>query len=219
MQPGSEIGAFPIYYTGQGFPYPIDYFRYIVLNDSTWDISTLNLQDVALASAQNPFNIATFEGDLSAYRDKGGKVLHYHGMQDQVITSDNSQRYYHHVAETMNLSPSDLDSFYRYFRISGMNHCSGGPGAWSIGQVPAVAVIGDPATLTAQDNVLLRVVDWVENGEAPETLRGYNYVNSTVSLGVDFSRLHCKFPARNMYVGPGSYKDENAWNCTTGEGY
>ena len=219
MQPGSEVYAYPIYYSGQGFPYPIDYFRYIVLNDSTWEISTLNLQDVALAEAQNPFNIATFEGDLSAYRDMGGKLLHYHGTQDQVITSDNSERYYHHVAETMNLPPSDLDSFYRYFRISGTTHCGGGPGASNIGQTPATGVIGDPATLNSQSNVLLRIVDWVENGDAPETVRGYHYVNSTVTLGVQFTRLHCKFPARNIYVGPGNYTEENAWKCIVDEGY
>ena len=58
--------------------------------------------------------------------------MHYHGLTDAVITSDNSPRYYNHVSNTMQLRSSELDEFYRFFRVSGMNHCSGGVGAWGM---------------------------------------------------------------------------------------
>ncbi len=99
-------------------------------------------------------------------------MLHYHGQADSIITSANSPRYYDHVSEVMGLAPSELDDFYRFFRISGMDHCSGGVGAWHVGQTTAGATSED-----AQDNVLLTMVAWVEEGEAPETVTGTKFVN------------------------------------------
>jgi len=74
----------------------------------------------------------------------------------------------------MGLPSSSLDEFYRFFRISGMGHCSGGVGAWQIGQTALGAA---NTTLNAQNNVLLRMIDWVENGEAPVTLTGTKFIN------------------------------------------
>lgn len=93
---------------------------------------------------------------------------------DSIITSTNSPRYYDHVARSMGLPSSELDSFYRFFRIGGMDHCSGGVGAWQIGQTSAGAT-----TLEPQRNLLLRMVEWVEKGDghAPVTVTGVKYVN------------------------------------------
>lgn len=209
LQPGAELSSYYIYLDGQPFPYTTDWFRYVVLSNPNWDPRTLSLADVAEAAQLNPFNISTFDADLYAFKNAGGKILTYQGMQDQIITSDNSERYYKKLAQTMNLPPSDLDSFYRYFRISGMGHCSGGPGAWNIGQVYSA----DPTSFETEDNILLAMVKWVEQGIAPDYVRGTKYVNDTASLGVQFRRKHCKFPARNMYVGPGKSVSEDAWKC------
>lgn len=209
LQPGAELSAFNIYLSGHPFPYTVDWFRYAILSNPTWDPTTFNLADAILADELNLFNISTFDADLYGFKNAGGKILTYQGMQDQVITSENSERYYKKLSQTMNLPPSDLDSFYRYFRISGMGHCSGGPGAWKIGQ----AYSKDPNSFEPEDNILLAMVNWVEAGVAPEFVRGTKYVNDTAALGVDFRRKHCKFPARNVYVGPGKSTDEDAWKC------
>ena len=115
-------------------------------------------------------------------------TVHYHGLMDGIITSENSPRYYQHVSKTMRLKPSQLDEFYRFFRIGGMGkmqssgevewlltisaHCSGGDGAHNIGQ-GATSV----SSLDPQNNVVLRIIDWVENGKGPETLTGTRFVN------------------------------------------
>jgi feruloyl esterase len=209
LQPGAELSAFNIYLSGQPFPYTTDWYRYAIYNDPTWNPEHLSLADVAYAAQLNPFNISTFDANLSSFRALGGKILTYHGMQDQIITSDNSERYYKKLSATMSLPPADLDLFYRYFRISGMGHCAGGPGAWNIGQVYSA----DPGSFEPEDNVLLAMVRWVEAGVAPEFVRGTKYVNDTAAKGVEFRRKHCKFPARNVYVGPGNYTDGAAWKC------
>lgn len=37
----------------------------------------------------------------------------------------------------------------------------------------------ETTTLDPQNNVLVRMVDWVENGNAPETVTGTKYVNAS----------------------------------------
>ncbi|KAK6439407.1 Feruloyl esterase [Oleoguttula sp. CCFEE 5521] len=210
MNYGSEIPDSHIYYNGLPFSYTEDWYRYAIYNDPSWSAANLSLADFSYAHAKNPSNIETWQGDLSAFKNRGGKVIQYHGQADSIITSTNSPRYYNFVADTMALPSSEMDSFYRFFRISGMDHCSGGVGAWGIGQNAAV-LAGEEQT--SQNNLLLRIVDWVENGAAPETVRGVKYVNDTISLGIDFERDHCKYPLRNTCVDSENYKKPGAWKC------
>ncbi|THU76313.1 tannase and feruloyl esterase [Dendrothele bispora CBS 962.96] len=99
-----------------------------------------------------------------------------------------------HITE---LESSELDEFCRFFRISGMGHCSGGVRAWEIGQTLAGS--------GSESSVLMAMVRWVEEGVAPETMLGTKYVNDTVSDGVAFARAHCRYPLRNTYDGTVDY--------------
>ncbi|KAJ5495920.1 feruloyl esterase B-2 [Penicillium diatomitis] len=207
MQPGSEELAAPIMYNGQPFQYSTDWWKYVVYNDSSWQGENWTIRDAAVAMAQNPYNIQTWDGDVSPFKKSGGRVLHYHGTQDQLISSDNSKWYYARVAETMGLPPSSLDEFYRFFPISGMGHCGGGDGAYGIGQGLSTYAGTDP-----EDNVLMAMVRWVEDGVAPETVRGAKFANGPGSA-IEYRRKHCRYPRHNVFVGPGNYTDENAWRC------
>ncbi|KAM0327133.1 hypothetical protein ACHAQA_006264 [Verticillium albo-atrum] len=209
MQPGGEASeAVFAMFNGQVFG-SSDWWRYAIFNDSNWDPLTLKKEDFPLSSALNLFNIDTWEGDLSAFKNSGGKILHYHGQADGIITSENSPRYYEHVSQTMGLSSTELDEFYRFFRISGMMHCFDGPGANNIGN----GGFSPPASLDPEENVLMAMVRWVEEGIAPESVVGTAFVNRTQSAGVDYKRRHCRYPARTMYKGPGSPKDIDSWEC------
>lgn len=209
MQPGAELLAQYLYFNGQPFSFTTDWVRYALYNDPTWDPATLDSQDYTNLAAANQFNIQTWEGDLSAIQDKGAKILHYHGQEDYVISSFNSPRYYEHVSETMGLDHTQLDDFYRFFRISGMGHCTGGPGASFIGQQ-----ITSNATLDPEGNVLTAMVQWVEQGIAPDTILGTAYVNETQASGeVAFQRRHCRYPRRNVYTGSGDPTLPDSWEC------
>lgn len=207
MQPGSEILAAQMMYNGEPFAYSKDWYRYVVYNDTNWDARKWTVQDAEVALAQNPFNIQTWDADLSSFRASGGKVLTYHGLQDQLISSANSKLYYARVAETMDLPPTELDEFYRFFQISGMAHCGGGDGAYGIGNGVETFDGTDP-----EDNVLMAMVRWVEDGVAPETVRGAKFANGPGSK-VEYRRKHCRYPRRNVFNGPGNYTDEDAWEC------
>ncbi|KAH8804444.1 ferulic acid esterase [Xylogone sp. PMI_703] len=204
MQPGAEATSAFVYYNGVPFTYSTQWYEYVVFNDTTWDGTGWTLHDATIALDQNPFDAETFNGDISAFKKRGGKVIHYHGTADWLISSEDSKLYYRKVSDTLRMTPSQLDKFYRFFPISGMGHCSGGNGAVSIGQD-----LADYTGQAPEDNVLMALVQWVEKGIAPDTLRGAKLSGTEV----EYRRKHCKYPLRNVHVGPGNYTDENSWQC------
>ncbi|KAJ7713366.1 tannase and feruloyl esterase [Mycena olivaceomarginata] len=156
FDPSAEAEAIAIDLFNGKFPaFTSDWLRYAVLNTSEFDFSGYGPQHGRLMRAVDAGGISTFDGDLSAFRDRGG----------QLIASGNSKRVYELVART--LAPAPLDAFYRLFMVPGMAHCSGGPGAASFGQHG-----GTNAVNTSAHNVLLALVDWVEGGVAPENYYG-----------------------------------------------
>ncbi|ESK85513.1 feruloyl [Moniliophthora roreri MCA 2997] len=206
MQPGVNMKRQKFYVDGNPSALAEDWFRDVVYNDTTWNGRSFTLQDAAVALAQNPFNVETWNGDLSGLANRGGKLLTYHGLQDYVVSSEISQLYYAHVARTMGLPPSELDEFYRLFFVSGMDHCRDGDGAWAIGQDPT-AVAGKDAS----ENALMALVKWVEEGVAPEVLRGAKLAEDGVTA--EYWRAHCKWPKKNRYIGPGLATEEGSWVC------
>lgn len=150
-------------------------------------------KDARASEDLNPFNIRTFPNHLDPFRGRGGKIITYHGMQDQQISAITS-KWYDHLLQRYSLL--ELDDFLRYFRISGMNHCNSGPGAWMIGQTQSeITPFRDrDIPSEATHNVLVAIVDWVEKGgNGPDTIEGTKYVNDDVSGPVAFTRKHCRY--------------------------
>lgn len=209
MQPGSEIGAADRLYAGVPFTYSEDWFKYVIYTPA-WNASTFTPADALVADARNPGDIRTWPTNLNAFRARGGKLLAHHGQQDPQITSAISTRFYERLRA--GAPYADMDAWFRLFRISGMNHCSTGPGAWVLGQGGGAAAAGIP--FEAGRNVLAAVVEWVEEGVAPETVTGTKFVGDVVAEGEAFERAHCRWPFRNTFLGEG--RDPGvvgSWEC------
>lgn len=139
--------------------------------------------------------ISTFSGDFSEFKARGGRFLSYHGSRDDVSTDiflklipmGNSKRLYNLVSTTLGM-PS-LDPFYRLFLVPGLEHCFNGVGAISIGQYLHHYKSDDP-----RSNILLALVEWVENGAAPDTITGLS------NDGTE-ERVHCRFPQKSTWDG------------------
>ncbi|KPM36858.1 putative feruloyl esterase B-1 [Neonectria ditissima] len=204
LQPGADSTS--TIWSGIPFQYSVDWWRYVIYNDPSWG-PELTLDDIEAAKKVDTFGINTWNGNLSKVKDRGSKILHYHGLQDPIISSDNSARYYNHVSRTMGLPSDELGSFYRYFRISGMSHCSGGPGAFNIGNLQSGLAGEDP-----EGNVLSAMVQWVEEGIAPDHILGTAFTDASKTK-VAFERKHCKYPLRNIYKGHGNPNVTESWQC------
>lgn len=76
-----------------------------------------------------------------------------------------------------------------------MAHCAGGPGPNSFGGPwQRQDVLGGGAqslTFDKQHDMLLAMIDWVENGNAPDEIIAVKYRNDNKSEGVAFTRPLC----------------------------
>ncbi|KAK5136816.1 hypothetical protein LTR08_002112 [Meristemomyces frigidus] len=212
---GSQVDAFRLGQlsgTVQGIAH--DWFAYGVYNNSDFDVSTVGQTDYTLADSLDVYhgNVSSFNGDLSAFRAAGKKLIMYHGMADPLVSGGNSQRYYLKVADTLAIGNTEMDDFMRYFRISGMAHCGvggiSGAGAWMFGQTGASALEG------VADNIIDNLVSWVENDDAPDTIVGTKFWYDEPTLGLEFERAHCRFPYRTTWDGVNDSTLASSWGCS-----
>ncbi|KAF7296948.1 Carboxylic ester hydrolase [Mycena indigotica] len=203
MYPQYDIGAqadglYSLILGGNFFSFTADWTRYAVKNVTSFDFTNYSLADIKQSIQINPGSTATWNGDLSAFRRRGGKLLTFHGRRDPLIPSSNSKRMYDMIAKTLK-TPS-LDDFYRLFLIPGMGHCTrgidGGPTAFGQGQFPGTNRVND-----TQHNILLALVDWVEKGKAPNTITGTSLTDLTMQ------KVHCRYPIEK------SVWDGSQWVC------
>jgi feruloyl esterase len=126
--PGAAYGTEPawgfVYNPDAPFMIAASHFIWVVARDSAWDWRGFDPADSAghslyldgerrLASIMN----AT-DPDLSAFRRRGGKLLHWHGWSDPIITAHSSVEYHESVVRAM----GDVTDFYRLFMVPGLEH-------------------------------------------------------------------------------------------------
>jgi len=179
------------------------------LFDTTWTVNNYTFETLELADSINPGGGNAINPDLRPYAARNGKVIHYMGWAENLISAGNSVHYYETVHSFMQGNSNvNMDSFYRLFTVPGMFHCTGGPGAGVFGSVGQAA----PASLDADHNILAGLVKWVEEGTAPETFTAVHYRNDDPVQGVQFSRPLCKYPASLVYKG-GNSDQASSFQC------
>ena len=131
--------------------------------------------------------------DLTAFRDRGGKAIVWHGWGDQLITAEGSVDYYNRVQQQMG-GAKKTSEFMRLFMAPGVGHCAGGIGPAPTGMVDALLA-------------------WVEDGKAPETLTA---VRRDQAGTITRSRPLCQYPLVAKYKGSGSTDDAANFSCSNG---
>jgi len=186
MEPGSErFWRFLI-----GGPEPpnmvLNGFKYVIHEDPTWDWRTFDVnRELALNEKFVPFD--AINPDIRAFKDRGGKLLIYHGWSDNLIPPENSINYYSSVLAKMGSRQSD---WLRLFMVPGMYHCNGGPGPNQMNWIGALE-------------------RWRESGIAPDQITGAHVTNN----GVDMTRPVCPYPQVARYKGIGSTNDAMNFDC------
>ncbi|KIK57117.1 hypothetical protein GYMLUDRAFT_229814 [Collybiopsis luxurians FD-317 M1] len=195
---------------------------FLGLGDS-WSPYNLDWDIVALSDKMNPGNATAGNFDLSPFYNKGGKLLHYHGMSDGSIATGSSLYYREHAYRNMTSQGITVDDFYRFFLVPGMGHCSDTPTnvnapwyfAGSEQSVGSGTVSSVPGYEDAQHDVLLAMMAWVENGTAPEYIIATKYNNDTDPLGEGVYRQRplCMYPKQAKYTGSGDVDTPESWEC------
>jgi feruloyl esterase len=181
----------------QPFPLMLDWFRFFLTQDPQFDAGTVTpaaferLWDQSVE--QYAAVIATDNPNLTAFRDRAGKAIVWHGWADQLITADGSVDYYTRVQQEMG-GAKKVSEFIRLFMAPGVTHCAGGAGPQPTGLMEALLA-------------------WVEEGRAPETLRA---VRRDQAGTITRSRPLCQYPLVAKYKGSGSTDDAANFVCSAG---
>jgi hypothetical protein len=173
------------------FPIATEQPKFWVYFDPSWDWRVLNydnyLQFFRDSVARVGPIMASDDPNLSAFRQRGGKVVMWHGWADQLIAPEGTVDYYERV--TRELGQKRTQQFARLFMAPGVAHCAGGNGPQPQGLLKAV-------------------VDWVERDEAPETIFASNPIDGGVR-----TRPLCPYPSVARWKGAGSTDDAANFVC------
>ncbi len=139
------------------------------------------------------------EADLGALKERGAKMMVYHGVADGVFSPVDTASWMDRLQTN---HKGDAASFARLYMVPGMNHCSGGPA-------------------TDQFDMLAPLVQWVEQGKAPDTVlaqargAGANVVNTELpaSWSANRTRPLCVYPKVARYNGTGDVESASSFSC------
>jgi hypothetical protein len=175
----------------------MDWFRYFLTQDPKFDGNTVTpaayerLWEQSVEQYGRVFG--TDDPDLTAFRDRGGKAIVWHGWADQLITAEGTIDYYARVQHQMGGAKKTAE-FVRLFMAPGVMHCAGGAGPQPTGLLEAILA-------------------WVEDGKAPDTLLA---TRRDQSGAVTRSRPMCAYPLVAKYKGSGSTDDASNFSCSAG---
>ena len=198
LPPGSEYlwkewWTRPVSTGGASAP---DFFGYFVYDDPDWTMDSFHIdQDFAAATKKLGSILDATDTDLTAFARSGGKLLIYHGWDDQAVLPSSTIGYFEDVHR--NLGP--LSESVQLFMVPGMGHCFDGKG------------------LTTADFVG-ELDRWVDSGAAPDQIIAEKPVNFLLSVaGLSgpplMTRPVCAWPQAAHYKGEGSGNDAGDFIC------
>jgi feruloyl esterase len=172
----------------------------MVFDDPNWDYKTFKFtatdgfdSDIDYTDAKLGALFNAVNPDLSAFKARGGKLIHYHGWSDPDITPLNSINYYESVTKAQGGDVHGLQNtlaFYRLFMVPGMQHCQGGPGATSFDMIQSLDA-------------------WADKGVAPAKVIASHVTNGVVNR----TRPLCPYPQEAQWTGVGNTDDAANFVC------
>ena len=201
LMPGTGPGSEPLWaaYASPGFAIGTSYFRTVIAKDASWDPATFDAsKDVARAERVDAGAANAMDPDLSAFVRRGGKLLTYHGTTDGLIPYGNSVSYHESVIDK--LGERTADASVKLYLVPGMDHCSGGEGAFAV-------------------DWLTPLERWVEQGEEPHALAAAHPTAAFAPPGTSpprtepFTRPVCPYPQVPTYKGNGNVNEAASFEC------
>jgi hypothetical protein len=197
------LGGTPGHSTGGSFV--TGYFRNMVFDDSQWTPQMHSVdEDLRAAEAKTAHAVDSTDPDLSAFANRGGKLIVYHGWNDPAISALNSINYYDSVKDRM--GAQTVGRFARLYLVPGMQHCIGGPGPSLFGQFSVLP------QRDAASSIYLALEHWVESGAPPGEIRAAKMAED--GKNVAMTRPICPYPQLPKYKGSGDTNAAQSFACT-----
>ena len=145
----------------------------------------------------------TFVSDnIDAFRDRGGKLVIYHGSADR---PQNSVDFFKQLQSRM--GRDTVDGFMQLYIVPGMGHCGSGEVPNDFGQW--VRPNADP-----QHSMLKALELWVETGLRPTTIIATQWTkDGDTASGALRTRPLCPYPQQARRTGAGNENDWRSYSC------
>ena len=171
----------------------------MVFEDPDWNFRTFDFDDdLDFALDKVGAQLDSANPDLNRFRDRGSKLIVYHGWSDPDISPLGSINYYEDVlsyygADTnRSQTLSDTQEFFRLFMVPGLGHCRGGPGYNYLDPLSALET-------------------WVETDIPPQQILGSRVENGTTVR----TRPLCPYPEVAKWNETGNPNDAGSFTCVT----
>lgn len=182
----------------------LGFYSNMVYEKPDWDYKTFRLEaGMKAAQEKTASALDAADANLGPFKARGGKLIVYHGWNDPAITALSTVNYYESVRAKM--GAQEMDSFMRLYMVSGMQHCSGGPGADFFGA-------GYFGPNDAQHSVVTALEQWVEKGTAPGTIIAAKFAGEDWQHP-KMTRPLCVYPEAAKYKGAGDTNDAGSFVC------
>jgi|GEM_PF-205071 len=162
--------------------------RYMIVRDANFNPATFNPEEwkdeILIASqlldATNP--------DISAFRDRGGKLLLFHGTSDDAVTYKGSVDYYQQLVDRF--GQQSLDEFVKFYLIPGFGHAIG-------------------YSFEAGVDAISALDAWVVQGKEPQNLIAVDELPGSNGR----TRPVCEYPSYPKYKGSGDVNIASSFIC------
>jgi feruloyl esterase len=154
-----------------------------------WNVATFDAdRDIPPMERELEDSMDAMNAKLRPFAARGGKLILYHGLADDLLSPYNTIDYFERVRTV--LGASATAAFARLYLVPGMGHCGGGPG---------------PNRFDA----LTALVAWVEHDTAPKEL-----IASHLREGAaERTRPLCPYPQVATYTGSGDSDQAKNFVC------
>lgn len=206
-------------------PYGVGYARDFLFDDGDWDWRTFNVSVLREAERRDPGRPTADDfAAMARVRNRGGKIILYHGMADGLVPTRGTELFYHRTKETLSGGYGEndsIDDFMRLFLVPGLQHCWGTAvdAPWNFGAAFQAGFMGSgvppvPGFDDARHNALKALMEWVERGKAVDSFVATTWKElRNATSGVKGQRPVCAWPRKAVWDGRGDVNSAASWRC------
>lgn len=182
---GPNEGTMQLNFPSLHFGFGTEMFKYLIFNNPNWDYSSYDFSNFSEETKYASAFLDATSTDYSGFKNRGGKMIIYHGWNDPALSALATIEHYNSAKEKDN----NLEDHIRLFLLPGVLHCGGGPGP-------------------SQTNWIELVRNWVEKGIAPERV----VVSKKKGKKDVMTRPVFPYPKTATYDGKGDTNKESSFN-------